>query len=570
MSEHDPAAGRAKAELLSYIEQVLDTFRDRFGFVHLNRPDPDLGVLDRERVARLIEAAGEKLAERCFAEAGQAHANARGAMMLFRAVPGWNRDEVTQAIRQRTQIAIRAFGLLPLREGQAGRDECYARYLLLRGYERTGLQFAAQRRSTEQAAVQAALANLAQTAGFSDPTRLVWAMESELAARAASHATSRAGDVTLTLVGEGLESAVHASRNGTPLPSVPSAIKKSKTYTELRARADELRAQFLRLRADFERLMVESEPFQSNELAELATLPALGQMLSRLVFRDAKNAFGLYDRERNGFTGPEGARVELAGECFIAHPLDLENARQLQSWQREIVRRRIVQPFKQVFRETYTDSPHIRMAGQALAARAAGKWLNDRGWQMQLGDLPEQVQVVRPYAGSSVQAVITFDAPERLLAGKGDVELRMLAFRTLADRDEQPGRLAPSDIPARIRSETYRDADLLACEALRGRIRMPSREVLARRAEMVAALAHVLPLRCVQVHETFAEVATDAATCTISLVDAQVSGGDPSRITPSERWSEAKDLYLPFPGSDDAILAEAVHRIVWFCRHGRG
>lgn len=570
MSERNSTDDPTPTELETYVQQVLDTFRDRFGFVHLNQPDPDLGVLDRKRVARLIEATGQERAERCFAEAGQANANTRSAMMLFRAVPGWNRNEIMRALQQRTQIAIRTLGLLPLPEGQAGHDECYARYILLRGYEKTGLQFAAQRRSTEQAAVQAALANLAQTAGFADPTRLVWAMESALASRVTAETTHRLGDVALTLCGEGLETEVRASRNGANLPSVPSAVKKSRPYTDLRARADELRAQFLRLRVNFERLMVDGEAFQTEELAKLATIPALGQMLSRLVFRDAKDAFGLYDRERNGFAGPDGARADLTGEIFIAHPLDLEKARMLESWQREIVRRRIVQPFKQVFRETYTDSPHVRLAGQTLSARAAGKWLNHQGWQVKLGDLPEQAQLFRSHYGASVQAELTFDDPARLLVGKGDVELRALAFLTLTGRHEQPERVAPADVPARVRSETYRDTDLLAAEALRGTVWTPSREVLTRRSEMVAALAHVLSLQCVHLHERFVEVTANVTTYNVSLADAQVSGGDGSRDAPSERWSEAKGLYVPFPGSDDPVLAELVHRVMGLCNQGAG
>jgi hypothetical protein len=563
MAKQEPELSPEQAELQAYIEQVLDAFRDRFGFVHLNQPDPDLGVLDRERAAQLIEAAGQKLAERCFGEVGQANANSRSVMMLFRAVPGWNRDEIMKAVQQRTQIAIRALGLLPLPEGQAGRDECYERFVTLREYEKVGLQFAAQRRAGEQAAVQAAMANLAQTASFADPTRLVWAMESELAVRAMSDTTRRVGDVTLTLSGEGLDLAVVASRDGVVLASIPAAIKKSKPYAELRPHADELRAQYLRLSADFERLMVDGESFQTNELTELCTLPSLGQILSRLIFRDEVGAFGLYDRERNGFSGLGCAGAKLQGELFLAHPLDLEKAGVLADWQREIVRRHIVQPFKQVLRETYTDSPHVRLAGQPLSARAAGKWLNGQGWQIQLGDMPEQAVIFRSYYGPSVQAVVTFDEPGRVLAGKGDVELRMLAFRTLADRVAEPERIAPADILPVPRSETYRDCDLLGAEALRGHAWTPSREVLTRRAELIAALAEVLPLNGVNVGDTAVEIKASSGTFSVSLADGEITGSDPSHCTVPERWSEAKDLYLPFAGSSDATLAEIAHRVQW-------
>jgi hypothetical protein len=290
-------------------------------------------------------------------------------------------------------------------------------------------------------------------------------------------------------------------------------------------------------------------------------LPALAHILSRLVFRDAHGTFGLYDRERHGFSGPDGASAKLEGELFLAHPVDLEKAGVLTDWQREVVRRRIVQPFKQVFRETYTDSPHVRLAGQPLSARAAGKWLNNQGWQMQPGDMPDQAVIFRSYHGPSVQAVVTFDEPARLLAGKGDVELRILGFSTLVDRTAQPERVAAADVPPLVRSEAYRDCDLLGAEALRGKAWTPSREVLTRRAELVSALAHVLPLHGVVVDDISVEVPTRGGTCAIRLEDAAITGGDAAACAVPERWSEAVGLYLPFPGSSDPTLAEIVHRL---------
>jgi len=562
MLNEEPEISLEQAALQAYVDQVLNAFRDRFGFLHLNQPNPDLGVLDRERAVKLITAAGRELAERCFSETGQANANARNAMMLFRAIHGWNRDEILKAIQQRTQIAIRAFGLLPLAEGEAGRDECYRRYLALREYERAGLQFAAQRRAGEQAAVQAALANLAQTAGYPDPTSLVRAMESELVKRAGEKPTRRVGDVTIELRGEGPDVGIHASRDGQALSTVPSAVKKSRPYSELRARADELRAQFIRLRAEFERLMVDGESFDADELAELATLPAVGWILSRLVFRDAGGTFGLYDARRGAFEGFQGCAVSVTGELAIAHPTALEEAGSLTDWQREIVRRRIVQPFKQVFRETYRETPHERLAKKPLSARAAGKWLNNQGWQVLPGEMPEQSVIFRPFHEASLQAVLTLDDPGRLLAGKGDVEVQMVAFRTLPGRYEQPERIAVEDVPLPIRSEVFRDCDLLGAEALRGKGWSPSGEVLRRRAEVIAALAQVVPLEPATVGETSVEVTGPSGTFGVSLFDGSVT---PEQPIPAH-WSEVKDLYLPFPGSNDATLAEIVHRVKWLSR----
>ena len=556
--ELTPELTPEEAELQAYIHEVLDSFRDRFGFLHLNQPNPDLGVLDRERAEKLIAAAGSEVAEDSFAGIGKQNANARNAMMLFRAVPGWNRDEIRKAIQQRTQIAIRAYGLLPLAEGDAGRDECYDRYLALRKYEKEGLQFAAQRRAGEQAAVQAALANLAQTAGFPDPSRLVWAMESELNTRTRAKATRRVGEINIQLHGEGLQIQIRASRDGQDLPAVPSAVKKSKPFAELRACADKLRAQYVRLRTEFERLMVDAEPFDADELAELATLPTVGQILSTLVFRDAGGHFGLYDTDSRAFKGAQGCAVSVTGELTIAHPTAMEESGALTEWQQEIVRRRIVQPFKQVFRETHRETPLARLAKKPLSARAAGKWLNDQGWQVLPGDMPAQSVVFRPFYNASLQAIMTFDDAGRLLAGKGDVEVMTLNFQTLPGRFDDAQRVAAADVPLSLRSEVFRDCDRLSLTALRRNGPVPSPAVIARRTELLLALVQQKSLPGVTIEGDAVQVSRQDGMVAVSLVDGTITPAASIR----ERWSEADGLYLPFVGSTDPTLAEIVHRVI--------
>jgi hypothetical protein len=247
----------------------------------------------------------------------------------------------------------------------------------------------------------------------------------------------------------------------------------------------------------------------------------------------------------------------VTGELAIAHPTALEGEGVLADWQREIIGRRIVQPFKQVFRETYRETPHERLAGKSLSARAAGKWLNDQGWQYVPGDMPAQSVVFRPFYGASLQAILTFDDPGRLLAGKGDVQVVVLTFWTLPGRFEEPQRVAAEDVPPPIRSEVFRDCDRLGLVALRGASMTPSREVLVRRGEMIAALAQVLPLSGVQVDEETVQVKRADGAYRVNLSDGSVKPEVDTKV----RWSEAEELYLPFTGSSDATLAEIVHRV---------
>src|SRR5262249_50247001 len=100
------------------------------------------------------------------------------AVTLVQAALGWNRTQVRRLFGRRNQLAARAMGLLPLDKA----DERLPRHLAVTGYQREANSSGVGRKAYERAAAQAGLANLAYQAGYTDVTRLEWAMEDRLGA----------------------------------------------------------------------------------------------------------------------------------------------------------------------------------------------------------------------------------------------------------------------------------------------------------------------------------------------------------------------------------------------------
>ncbi len=69
-----------------------------------------------------------------------------------------------------------SYGIIPV----TGTEDILHRYEFLQKFKKESKQFGAQRRASEATAVSCALKNLATTAGYSDETRLILAMEAEL------------------------------------------------------------------------------------------------------------------------------------------------------------------------------------------------------------------------------------------------------------------------------------------------------------------------------------------------------------------------------------------------------
>src|SRR5207249_3887233 len=143
--------------------------------------------------------------------------------------------------------------------------------------------------------------------------------------------------------------------------------------------------------------------------------PVARRLLSALVVRKDDGTAALLDAETSDLVLVDGRRVSLPEVLMIAHPFDLFQAGQLGAWQAEMVHRRIVQPFKQVFRELYVLTPaeresrtsSNRFVGRRLRSGVAARLFQARSWQFETRDVSVPVKV---FPKARLKAV--FDIPE--------------------------------------------------------------------------------------------------------------------------------------------------------------
>ena len=396
----------------------------------------DVVRLDRAAILSAAEQAGVEgtrlLLELCPSE-------------VVSAALGWNRAAVLKRVRHNALQGIAAYGMLPLDDGETVQD----RYLALREVAKHGARFGPDRRRSHAAAVEVALEHLAQVAGFPDASRLEWECETGLAAGPLPEA--HVGDYSVALRMEGAEPVIAVTRAGKPLKSVPAAVRSHPSYAELREQQERLRDQARRLRTGLiERLVATEGELAPGELAGLRGLPSGTALLSALVWQDQAGTIGLLDE------------VDLGGPLTAVHPHVLYEREALAHWQAEIVRRRVRQPVKQVFRELYLvtqaelDAVHTsrRFAGHTVTGKVAAQLLAGRGW-LTHGEYDEH-QATRP-AGPGLTAALRCELHGYF--GLGDVvtgEVRFLA-------DGAPVPLA--SVPPAAFSEVMRDLDLVVSVA---------------------------------------------------------------------------------------------------------
>lgn len=535
-----------------------------------NSPDPECGVVDVPLVAAALAQTSEARAR----EVIQLFSRVQwcpNTLLLVEAIAGWNREKVLKSVSKHSQIAIRAYGLLPLERGP---EDVLERYLKLQQVAREGQKYGAQRRQTHAAAVQAALANLAQIAGYGDADRLELAMEARIAEEIAPPGRVwEIGAYTVELVLDDTTVELRVARDGKTLKSVPKDVRGTPDYEEAKDAANRLRNQMSRLRRGLiENMLASGETLTPDDLTQILRLPVARPMLGRLIWQDAAGGFGLLDSQSQSLIDLDDRATPVDGPLRLAHPYHLFHAGVLPAWQRKIVQRRIVQPVKQAFRELYLLTPpeqearthSNRFAGHVIDPRVANRLFAQRGWRLETGDVPTPS---KRFPG--LRAVFILPDAMHFLGGEQPVTTGQIYFEpyplpTVAWKSQDHYRVPLEDVPPLIFSEVMRDADLIVSVAQRGPEGLVSGEVYARRAELVAALLDDLGLKGVTTKGHFAHVQGRLAQYRVHLGSAviHIMPGNYLCIVPDRRSADKERLFLPFADENDRKTSEVISKIL--------
>ncbi|THF87860.1 DUF4132 domain-containing protein [Deinococcus sp. KSM4-11] len=508
-------------------------------------------ALGKERFAALLDAAK-------YASSSGGH---KRAELYARAILGeLDETDLRARIREkRTQDAVRSLGLLPLARAKAkALKELEERYRVLSDFRREARQFGAQRQASERLAADIGLQNLARTAGYTDPQRLVWAMEARTAPDWTQTVTVDGVTLGIALTPGG-EASVTIRRGEKILKTLPPALKKVPEVVALRDSVTELNAARKRMRAALEEAMIRGDHLQPQELRDLALHPVIAPMLRGLVWIVNEAHAGWWDGDT--LHTPDGPQPIGDHALRLAHPHDLFMGGHWTAFQAQVMDRGLAQPFKQVFREYYPPTAaelearrSTRFDGHHVQPAKAAALLKTRGWVA----VPEEgVRKTWHAEGINVwiDTSLGYGTPN-------EVEGTPLTAAYFVPRDGQEA-MPLSQVPPRVYSETLRDLDLVVSVAHVGGVDPEaSQSTVEMRAALLRETLRLLTLDNVRVMNDHALIDGHHARYTVHLGSGTVhrQPGGFLCIIPVHNQQQGR-LFLPF-ADPDPRTAEVISKVL--------
>lgn len=472
--------------------------------------------------------------------------------------------EVTAKVKdKRDQDYLRVYGLVPLSKTNPEKD-VLARYEYLQQFKKESREFGSMRQASEALAIRVALENLARNAGFTDPMRLTWAMETKQVQNILSKDTLVQFDeikIGLKIDEEGKADVV-AYKDEKPLKTIPAKYKKHATVLEFQKSRKTLREQFNRSRKGLEEAMIRGDEFLFSEIANLFEHPIISKHLEKLLFISDNKAIGFY--KSGMLIGVSGKTTTLdeQNNIRIAHCVDLHQLGVWTEFQTYCFEEKIKQPFKQIFRELYIPtadeleekSISRRYAGHQVHPKQTLALLKTRGWKV---DYEEGLQKVFHKEGLQVKLYAMAD-----WFSPSDVEsptLETIEFHSLKD-----GKNIPFEaINPRIFSETMRDVDLVVSVAHVGGVDPEmSHSSIEMRAALLRETLRLFKLSNVEVEGSHARIKGILANYSVHMGSAIVHQmpGKYISILPVHSQHRGR-IFLPF-ADDDPRSAELLSKVL--------
>lgn len=518
------------------------------------------GVVNRNKILKVLDLAGDKDAKKLITLFKKAKLGITKTATLIQAVKGWNEKALLKSINKHGQIALKAYGLLPITNGN---DELLERYLNFKKATKESSRYGQEREENTRAAVQVGITNLAYNAGYKDPVRFEWAMEAQLATDAIPKGRQSIDQWEIELSMQGAEPQVVIFKADKLLKSVPPAVRKTDTYKSLKEWQKQLKAQATRFRKTLEKMMVSCDELSFDDLQNLSKLEVVSDLLSKLVLVDRDKNYGLFNPNDCSLTSIDGNKINITSPVRVAHSINLFNDGNLSDWQRKVVNLHIVQPFKQVYRELYVVTPaeertgtySNRFAGHVVSGSKASRLFQSRNWSMSSSDCAE---------------VYKFDTKEKILVQIDFPDAgHYLAENEVITTDQiyfvkNHERLNMNDVPDILFSETMRDCDLVVSVAFTDdENELMTIESMKVRADLIGLLLEDIKLKNVRVEDHFAYVEGKLAKYRVHMGSGviHIEPGNYLCIVPSSSVNQKNDLFLPFADKEPKV-SEIISKII--------
>lgn len=412
--------------------------------------------------------------------------------------------------------------------------------------------------------METALRNLATNAGFSDTMRLTLRMETKLVEdNRELFSQKQVGEWTfLLLIDEQGTAEIQSFKDGKQLKSIPAKAKKDPYVVRLQDMKKKLTEQYRRTRRMFEQAMEDCAEFTLEEMRQLCENPVVAPIVSKLIFKSG-DTLGLFDG--TNLHDPDGRIPEDRGEAklTVAHPLHLFRSGKWHDFQKYLFDNKIIQPFRQVFRELYVKTKEelgcfasLRYAGNQIQPKKAAACLKERRW---VADIEAGLQKI--YYQDNILATIYALADWFTPA---DIEAPTLEYVSFYDRKTGKA-LKIDDIPDVIFSEVMRDVDMVVSVAHAGGVDPgTSHSTVQMRAAILSFTLPLLQFKNVKVEGSHAFIDGHLANYSVHLGSGTVHqlGGTMLNVLPVHSQHRGR-FFLPFV-DDDPKTAEIISKVILF------
>ncbi len=530
-------------------------------FTDLDPADLADGAFDEKLFHEAYTVVGEKRFELFYKAAryiGSSNYHSRARRFADTALGKIDEETITEQIHsKRNKDAVCSLGLLPDKSDKA----LQRRYQLIQAFLKESKQYGAQRQASEKRVCEIALLNLSRGAGYADPMQLTWRMESQQVTDNAAYLQGinvEGYTLRLQLAEDGTNKLI-IQQGEKVLKTVPTKIKKHPDYLSIADMGREWTKQRKRARTMLEDMMIRQTPLRPQDVEVIAQNPIVSPMFRLLLLRQGTTTGFLTDK---GLETLDGVRQVKANEPItIAHAQQLYADSTWSAWQHAVFNKKIVQPFKQIFREIYIPTPaeaeqseSLRYSGYQIQVKQAAAALRSRGWS---ADYEGGLRKVFYRQGISVElyAKANWFTP-------ADVEAPAIEYVSFSStRSDKQLKIA--DIDPILYSEVMRDVDMTVSIAFVGGVDPETgNSTKELRAAIIKCTAELMKFNNVTVSDNFIHVKGTLADYTIHLGSGNVRqvGGVEIPIIPVHGQHRGR-LYLPFMDEDPKTV-EIVSKMV--------